>query len=50
MMENPEISTPQLSEKIGISETAIENNIRFLRENGYIERQGTFGGKWIVNS
>jgi predicted HTH transcriptional regulator len=49
MMENPEISTPQLSEKIGISETAIENNIRFLRENGYIERQGTFGGKWIVN-
>lgn len=48
MMENPEISTPQLSEKIGISETAIENNIRFLRENGYIERQGTFGGKWLV--
>jgi len=48
MIDNPEISIPQLAEEIGISKTAIAKNIRYLRENGYIERQGTFGGKWIV--
>lgn len=35
---NPNVTNKQLSIIIGISETAIENNIRILRENKIIER------------
>lgn len=38
---NPNITQTQLTSAIGVGLTAIENNIRFLRENGYIERIGT---------
>ena len=34
---------------LGVSETAVENNISFLRENGYIERVGSKkAGYWKV--
>lgn len=48
MSDNPKITIAQLSDYINISTTAIEKNIKYLQENGYIERQGTFGGKWII--
>ena len=48
MSDNPQITIAQLADNINISTTAIEKNIKYLQENGYIERQGTFGGKWIV--
>jgi len=48
MSNNPHITIAQLADNINISTTAIEKNIKYLQENGYIERQGTFGGKWIV--
>lgn len=35
---NPNVTQAQLSQFIGIGLTAIENNIRFLKENRYIER------------
>ena len=38
---NPNVTNKQLSIIIGISETAIENNIRILRENKIIERIGS---------
>jgi len=38
---NPNVTQAQLSIIIGIGLTAIENNIRFLKENGYIERVGS---------
>ena len=38
---NPNVTNKQLSIIIGISETAIENNIRILRENNIIERIGS---------
>ena len=37
---NPNITQPQLMAIIGIGKTAIQNNIAFLKENGYIERVG----------
>lgn len=37
---NPKLTQVQLSKIIGIGLTAVENNIRFLRESGYIERIG----------
>lgn len=49
MSETPEITIIELSDKIGISTTAIENNIKYLKENGYIERHGSDkAGTWIV--
>lgn len=34
---------------IGVSNTAIDNNIKYLRENGYIERIGeNKNGSWKV--
>ncbi|NLL24171.1 MAG: winged helix-turn-helix transcriptional regulator [Spirochaetales bacterium] len=38
---NPNVTQAQLSIIIGIGLTAIENNIRFLKENRYIERVGS---------
>lgn len=47
--QNPYITKKELSIKLGISETAVDNNIAFLRKNGYVERIGkTKGGYWEV--
>ena len=47
---NPSITSEQLSIIIGISETAIENNIRILKEKKIIERIGSKKtGYWKVN-
>lgn len=46
---NPNITQAQLLQIIGIGKTAIQNNIRFLRENGYIERIGSNkSGYWNI--
>lgn len=41
MRDNPNISAQQLSVILKISTTAIENNIKYLKDNGYIERVGS---------
>ena len=39
----------ELSEKLGISTTAIDTNIKYLRENKLIERDGAAkGGTWKI--
>jgi predicted HTH transcriptional regulator len=49
MRDNPNITTTELHNILQISETAVENNISFLRENGYIERVGSKkSGYWKV--
>lgn len=49
MRNNPNITQEQLVQIIGIKITAIENNIRFLKENGYIERKDSKKtGYWKV--
>ena len=40
MRDNPNITAEELRKILGISKTAVDNNISFLRENGYIERVG----------
>jgi ATP-dependent DNA helicase RecG len=46
---NPNVSKTELQRIFGISLTAIDNNIAFLRKNGYIERVGeTKGGYWHI--
>ena len=50
MRNNPNITKIELSRILGISTTAIDNNISFLRKNGYIERIGSNKtGYWQVN-
>jgi len=47
---NPEITISELSERIGIGTTAIENNIKKLKEKGLLERKGgRKEGQWKVN-
>ena len=47
MVRNPQVTIRQLSEQLQISTTAIENNIKKLKENSLIERKGSFkSGYW----
>lgn len=49
MRDNPNVTTAELSVMLAISETAIDNNIRYLRENKFIERVGSNKtGYWRV--
>ena len=46
---NPNVSKTELQKILGISLTAVDNNISYLRKNGYIERVGkTKGGYWKI--
>lgn len=49
MRNNPNVTKAELSRSIGISTTAIDNNIAYLKKNGYIERIGSNkSGYWRV--
>ena len=49
MMDNENITIPELSKKLKISTTAVENNINYLRKNKLIERIGSDkSGYWKV--
>lgn len=46
---NPNITAAQLSVILGVSVTAVQNNIEYLRAAGRIERIGSNkAGYWIV--
>lgn len=46
---NPNVTQPQLVNLVGIGKTAVQNNISFLKKNGYIERIGSNkNGYWHV--
>lgn len=49
LIENPNITSSELADKIGVTKRTIERNIRTLQENGVIERFGSkVDGNWIV--
>lgn len=49
MRDNPNVTAKELHNMLGISETAVDNNISFLKSNGYIERVGSKKkGYWKV--
>lgn len=46
---NPKITANELHQLLGISTTAVENNLKFLKENSYIERVGARkSGHWKI--
>ena len=48
--QNKKISKRELEEKIGISATAIDNNLNFLKDINLLERQGTAKtGHWKIH-
>ncbi len=49
MKKKKQISIPELSKLIGISTTAIEKNIKYLKEKNVIKRVGGGkGGHWEI--
>lgn len=49
MRDNPNITAAELHRILKVSETAVENNISFLKKHGYIERVGSKKtGYWKV--
>lgn len=51
MKSNPSTTAKILSQKVGISQRKIQENIRFLKENGLVERTGSNkSGKWLVKN
>ncbi|MHB8090526.1 MAG: winged helix-turn-helix domain-containing protein [Syntrophales bacterium] len=48
--DNPSITIEGLSERIGIGATAVENNLKKLKEKGAIVRAGSArSGEWRIN-
>ncbi len=49
MLDNPKVTVTKLAQSLGISTTAVENNISYLKSHGYIKRFGPAkGGHWEV--
>jgi ATP-dependent DNA helicase RecG len=49
MLDNPKVTLTRMVESLGISTTAVEKNIAFLKSQGYIRRVGPAkGGHWEV--
>lgn len=48
--ENPHVSKKELSNRVGISTTAIDKNINQLKKKGLIKRVGPDkGGHWEIS-
>ena len=49
MVENPKVTIVELAKLLGISENAIQKQLKNLQEKGYLQRNGkTRGGSWQV--
>jgi ATP-dependent DNA helicase RecG len=49
MLANPKVTTTQLAQTLNISATAVEKNLKLLKDQGQIKRVGPAkGGHWEV--
>ncbi|MCB6983338.1 MarR family transcriptional regulator [Peptostreptococcus anaerobius] len=49
MRNNPNITQKQLSAILGVTRTAVQKHIKYLRDNDYLERVGSNkNGYWLV--
>ena len=49
--EDNQISIAQMAEKLGLSTTAVEKNLTYLKTNGYLIREGrTSSGYWKIKT
>ena len=50
MRRDAKITTRALAERLGLSATAVDNNLQYLKSHGYIRRVGPAkGGRWEVS-
>jgi ATP-dependent DNA helicase RecG len=50
MHKNSTVTKKELKGIIGIGSTAIDNNIDYLKNNGFLERVGgDKGGRWLIH-
>lgn len=47
--KNNEIKKSELQGITGFSATALDNNIELLKKEGFLEREGTKGGYWVLH-
>ncbi len=48
MKENGKNTAKDLARILGLSQRTVEREISFLRHNGYIDKDGTNKGVWII--
>lgn len=49
LIDNPQIAIPEMAARMSLGTTAIENHLRILRQQGFIEHIGPAkGGQWVV--
>ena len=49
LIDNPQIAIPEMAARMSLGTTAIENHLRILRQEGFIEHIGPAkGGQWVV--
>jgi predicted HTH transcriptional regulator len=46
MRDNPNITQKRMSEELGLGHTAVADNIAWLRDNGYVVREGSRKAGW----
>ena len=46
--DNGTLSATKLAEQLGISRASVQRTLKSLTEKGYLQRQGTTRGMWIV--
>ena len=49
IIADPKISRSQLSEKLGVNESAIQKHLEVLKKKRVIEREGKTKGSWKIN-
>jgi ATP-dependent DNA helicase RecG len=47
--ENPSISIKEISKNTNINSSAVQKHLEKMKKSGVLKREGTFGGKWIIN-
>ena len=50
LRNNPNITQSHLTSKLKISQSSVYKNLRYLKENGYIERRGSNKKRILGNS
>lgn len=44
----PDLPVAKIAEKIGISKPSVERALRSLKKKGFIRREGSTRGKWVI--
>lgn len=46
--DNPSVTIANISTMLGVSERTVQRSIKELKDKGYIKREGSTCGKWVI--